>query len=199
LVTVVTAPEEAIEVAERDLGADPAKWVAEGLTCDECGDYRGARQVGNSHDRGHQVAAGMSFTWTLRGDGWGGCAVDDGQARAEATASYISAAPEELPTAVTRLVTGAEPTVYRWIFQREGDDVRIRLLQLADGNRHDSADTEIWSSRQTAGILSRAIIEGFDEVVSKYGQSGYRARWGSPFPRAELQALRSAWRERYPT
>jgi hypothetical protein len=113
-----------------------------------------------------------------------------------------------LLTAVTRLITDeketraeleAEPTVYRWIFYREGDDVWIRLLQLADSSEHDNAGSEIWSSWQTTDGLSRAIIEGFEEVVSKYGESGYRAKWGSPFPRTELQALRSAWRERHPS
>jgi hypothetical protein len=208
LVTVVTAPEEAIELAERDLGADPAKWVNQGFACDEYGDYRTSLQAGKPQDPDsdqRQAVAGMSFTWTLGGPGWAVCTVADGQAQAEATASYVSSAPEELLTAVTRLITGekatraeleAEPTVFRWIFYREGDDVWIRLLQLADGSKHDNAGTEIWSSRQSADSLSRAIIEGFDEVVSKYGEGGYYARWGFPFPCTELQALRSAWWKR---
>jgi hypothetical protein len=208
LVTVVTAPEEAIEVAEHDLGADHARWVNQGFACDEYGGYRAALQADKPHDHGHQVVAGMSFTWTLKGHGWADCTVADGQAQAQATASYISAAPEELLTAVTRLIAGeketraeleAEPAVFRWIFYREGDDVWIRLLQLADPSKHDNAGTEIWSSWQTTDSLSRAIIEGFDEVVSKYGESGYHAKWGSPFPRTELQALRSARRERHPS
>jgi hypothetical protein len=208
LVTVVTAPEEAVRIAEHELGADHARWVNQGFACDEYGSYRAALQVDEPHDHGHQVVAGMSFTWTLGGHGWADCTVADSQAQAQATASYISAAPEELLTAVTRLITGeketraeleAEPTVFRWVFYREGEDVWIRLLQLADPSKHDKAGTEIWSSWQTTDSLSKAIIEGFDEVVSKYGESGYHARWGSPFPRTELQALRSAWRERHPS
>jgi hypothetical protein len=46
IVTVVTTPEEAIELAERDLGADPAKWVNQGVACGEYGDYRAARHGG---------------------------------------------------------------------------------------------------------------------------------------------------------
>ena len=208
LVTVVTAPEEAIRIAEHDLGADHARWVNQGFACDEYGSYRAALQVDEPHDHGHQVVAGMSFTWTLGGHGWADCTVADSQAQAQATASYISAAPEELLTAVTRLIAGekqtraeleAEPAVFRWVFYREGEDVWIRLLQLADPSKHDKAGTEIWSSCQTTDSLSKAIIEGFDEVVSKYGESGYHAKWGSPFPRTELQALRSAWRERHPS
>lgn len=208
LLTVVTAPEEAIGVAERDLDADPAKWVRQGFACDEYGDYRSSLQADEPDDHGHQAAAGMSFSWTLRGHGWADCTVADGHAQADVTASYISAAPEELLTAVTRLITDvkearaeleAEPTVYRWVFYREDDNVWIRLLELADSSKHDNAGTEIWSSWQTTGSLSRAIIEGFDQVASKYGTSGYHAKWGSPFPSAELQALRSAWRERRPS
>ncbi len=116
--------------------------------------------------------AGMSFTWILSGTGWADCVVADDQAQAEITASYISAAPEELLTAVTRLVLGetetraqfeAEPTAFRWIFHRGDTDVWIQLLQLPDGSRHDTAGTEIWSSWQTPHTLARAIVRGFDE------------------------------------
>ena len=87
LVTVVTAPDEAIRIAEHDLGADHARWVNQGFACDEYGGYRAALQVGEPHDHGHQVA-GMSFTWTLGGHGWADCTVADSQAQAQATASY---------------------------------------------------------------------------------------------------------------
>lgn len=151
--------------------------------------------------------ASMSFTWILSGTGWADCVVADDQARAEITASYISAAPEELLTAVTRLVLGepetraqfeAEPTAFRWIFHRGDTDVWIQLLQLPDGSRHDKAGTEIWSSWQTPHTLARAVIRGFDEVARKYGESGYHGKWGSPFPRLELEALRRAWRSQTP-
>lgn len=96
--------------------------------------------------------ASMSFTWILSGTGWADCVVADDQAQTEITASYITAAPEELLTAVTRLVLGepetrtqfeAEPTAFRWIFHRGDTDVWIQLLQPPDGSRHDKAGTEI--------------------------------------------------------
>jgi hypothetical protein len=147
--------------------------------------------------------ATMSITWTLSGTGWADCTVADDQAEAEATASYIGTAPEELLTAVARLVLGeketraqfeAEPTAFRWIFHREGTDVWIQLLELADSRKHDKAGTEIWSSWQTIDTLARAFIRGFEEIARKYGESGYHGKWKSPFPRLELEALRTAWR-----
>lgn len=114
--------------------------------------------------------------------------------------------PEELLTAATRLIAGerearaqfeAEPTAYRWIFYREGDDVWIQLLQLPDKGKHDNAGTEIWSSWQTTDTLARAIMRGFDEAGHMYGESGYHGKWRSPFPRAELEALRNTWRHHH--
>jgi len=147
----------------------------------------------------------MSLTWTLAGHGWADCHVEDDTAGATATASYMTAAPEDLMTAVTRLLRGdtetraqfdAEPTTYRWIFHRGGTDVWVRLLELADSSRHDNAGTEIWSSWQTIGILMEAVISCFDDAARRNGESGYHGKWGGPFPRTELEALRAAWQER---
>lgn len=70
------------------------------------------------------MTSGMRITWTLAGPGWADCTLEDHQAKVELTASYITSAPEELLSAVARLVAGetetraqfdAEPTAYRWI------------------------------------------------------------------------------------
>ncbi|MFD7626340.1 hypothetical protein ACFV7Q_09865 [Streptomyces sp. NPDC059851] len=116
----------------------------------------------------------------------------------------ITTAPEDLLTAATRLIVGqtecraqfeAEPTAFRWIFYREGTNVWIRLLELANGRDHDNTVTEIWSTQQNIDVVARAVIRCFDEVVREYGESAYRGKWGEHFPRTELEALRTAWRE----
>ncbi|MEU2298043.1 hypothetical protein ACK389_01260 [Streptomyces antibioticus] len=146
----------------------------------------------------------LRLAWILSGHGWADCVVGDHQSEAEVTASYITTAPEDLLTAVTRLVGGesecraqfeAEPTAFRWIFYRQGTDVWIRLLELPHGNAHDKTGTEIWSTQQDIDIVARAVIRCFDEVVREHGESAYRGKWGEHFPRAELEALRSAWRD----
>ncbi|WP_405763979.1 hypothetical protein OG539_01630 [Actinacidiphila glaucinigra] len=148
--------------------------------------------------------AHLRLAWVLSGRGWAGCIVSDHQTEAEVTASYITAAPEDLLTAVTRLIVGetecraqfeAEPTAFRWIFYREDTNVWIRLLELARGSDHDNSGTEIWSTQQNIDVVARAVIRCFDEVVREYGESAYRGKWGEHFPRTELEALRTAWRE----
>ena len=151
--------------------------------------------------------ARMSLTWTLSGRGWADCVVADDQSQAEATASYITLAPDDLLTAVTRVVLcegetrvqfEAEPTAFRWIFYREGDQVWVQLLQLANGTLDDKAGTQIWSSWQTVDTVARAVIRAFDHVAAKHGTSRYHDKWGHPFPSAELEKLRTAWRHHKP-
>ncbi|WAZ19082.1 hypothetical protein STRCI_000107 [Streptomyces cinnabarinus] len=147
--------------------------------------------------------AHLRFSWVLSGPGWAKCTVSDDEAEAEVTASYITAAPEGLLTAVSRLIVGetecrvqfeAEPTAFRWIFRRQGTRVWIRLLEMVHGGDHDNAGTVIWSTQQDIDVVARAVIRCFDEVAGKYGEGAYRGKWREDFPRAELEALRAAWR-----
>jgi hypothetical protein len=73
--------------------------------------------------------------------------------------------------------------------------VWVQVLELADDRKPDKAGAEIWSSRQTTDTVARAFVRALDEVAHKYGESGYHGKWGSPFPRFELEALRTAWRD----
>src|SRR5689334_3432940 len=54
--------------------------------------------------------ADFRLTWALSGTGWADCTVGDEETQAQGTASYITAAPEELLAAVTRLVLGEAET-----------------------------------------------------------------------------------------
>jgi hypothetical protein len=79
-------------------------------------------------------------------------------------ASYITAAPEDLLNAVARVVADAtesraqfeaEPTAFRWIFYREGEDVWVRILGPRGGSYHESKGTEIWSCQLSVATPSR--------------------------------------------
>ncbi|GGU76302.1 hypothetical protein GCM10010178_79460 [Lentzea flava] len=134
------------------------------------------------------------MTWTVRA-GWADVEVADHRGEALITASYISPAPEDLLGAVTRLLRGepearvrfeAEPAVYRWDFERDGDSACVRLVE--------QPSTEIWSTRQPLGALARVVVRCFDSVADRQGEDGYHREWRRPFPRAELEGLRAAWR-----
>jgi hypothetical protein len=44
-IAVLATPEEALQVAVQELGADPGRWVNQGIVCDEYRDFRIARKA----------------------------------------------------------------------------------------------------------------------------------------------------------
>lgn len=48
IIGTVTSPDEALALAERELGAPPDRWVNQGVVGSEYGDYRTARRRGRS-------------------------------------------------------------------------------------------------------------------------------------------------------
>jgi len=154
------------------------------------------------HDAGSRQHGGrLAFTWTLQHAGWAECRVEDDRGAATAHVSYLTPAPEDLLTAVTRLVQGAtaervrffaEPDGFRWLFARDGDQVGIRLLHLPQDTGPGAAVA--WTSRTSVDALSRAVLRAFDQVAFEHTEDGYRERWRRSFPRRELEALRAARR-----
>ncbi|MFE0098873.1 hypothetical protein [Streptomyces sp. NPDC059009] len=152
------------------------------------------------------ASTALRLTWTLTGRGWAECVVEAEAVRVELTASYMSSAPEDLLTAVARLITDepetrlhfvqfeAEPTAYRWLLSRKGDTVWLRLLEMRRGNDHDAAGSELWSGAVSLDRLARAAVRCFDGIARTHGEDEYRDRWGRDFPRNELEAVRHRWR-----
>lgn len=149
--------------------------------------------------------ADLWLNWEVEGSGWAVCAVGDQHAQATIDCSHIIDAPKDLLAAVARLVLyetetravfEAEPTGYRWIFSRRGEQVEIRLLELRDVSQPDGSGAEIWSSQQPIDTVARVVLRCFDDVARKHSESDYQAKWHRPFPRAELEALRTACRSR---
>jgi hypothetical protein len=148
--------------------------------------------------------AGLSFTWTLRYRGWAFCAISDDHGQAEVRASDVTGGPEHLLRAVRSITQGAataqakfeaEPTEFRWFFQRCGSDVKIRLAKAADRSSPDSEDIVIWSGCYAIDALAKAVLDGFDRAVSELGEENYHSQWGRAFPRDDVEALRAAWRQ----
>jgi hypothetical protein len=88
-----------------------------------------------------------------------------------------------------------EPEVYRWFFRREGTGVDIRLTRADDDRAPDSATTLVWSGHHTIAALARSAVRAFDRIDHELGEEGYESLWGRPFPRTELEVLRTAMRQ----
>ncbi|MFC9161909.1 hypothetical protein ACFTZ8_13860 [Streptomyces fungicidicus] len=145
----------------------------------------------------------LAITWTLRSHGWAFVKVADDQGEAEVIASYVTDGPEQFLYAVARLVLGdretraeleGEPQVYRWFFHRDGSKVDIRLVVADDDQAPDSSGTVLWSGRHTLAALARSAVRAFDPITRELGEEAYAAQWGRPFPRNELEVLRTAMR-----
>lgn len=91
---------------------------------------------------------------------------------------------------MARLVTGeagtrvrfeSEPTAYRWVFCREGEDIRIRVLELRDGSDHDNMGAEIWSARSPRSpghvVRKRIFVLGDISVRSPGRDTCCRLLW----------------------
>lgn len=147
--------------------------------------------------------ASLTLTWTPHHHGWAFVNIADGHGEAEVFASYVTDAPGQLLSAITRLLRGdedagaefeGEPQVYRWFFHRDGSDVGIRLVEVKDRRTPDGSGTVLWSGRHAVSALARVAVRAFDQVVHELGEEGYASRWGRPFPRSELEALRAGMR-----
>jgi hypothetical protein len=143
----------------------------------------------------------LTITWTLRHHGWAFCKVADDKGEVEVFASYVTDGPEQFLRAVTSLALTdtetraefeGEPQVYRWLLRRDGADVDIRLLRADSSQKPDSSGVVLWSSRHAITSLARAALRAFDQVAHELGEDGYASQWGRPFPRTELEALRTA-------
>ncbi|WP_327141079.1 hypothetical protein [Nocardia sp. NBC_01327] len=146
----------------------------------------------------------MSIHWQLEHFGWANVRVSDENIEATAVASYVTGAPQYLLRAVTDIVRGlpearaefeAEPTVYRWLFRRQGNEIDIRLLEVANYDLPDSSGIQLWRSRQNVWALAASVCICFRDVLRDYGFRGYLDQWGHPFPRTELEALISVTRQ----
>jgi hypothetical protein len=101
--------------------------------------------VPNSHGPIREV----TFWCRLAGPGWIEAGIYDGVNHTFPTASYLSDAPADLARAAISLLEGAEeatcsweeePGEFRWIFEREGEELTLRILWFEDQYDRDPDD-----------------------------------------------------------
>jgi len=152
----------------------------------------------------------FSFSYQLETVGWSMAVVSDGKRTVALTASYLSDALGDLTRAVIALLQGAEqatltwheePGVAEWRFERQGDDVDVRITLF-----------DIWSSspvvrarlvepafqmRYPLGRLAGEVLDELWQVQETVGVDGYQERWKMhAFPLREYTQLRELLRER---
>jgi hypothetical protein len=145
----------------------------------------------------------VRFTYRLAGTGWSEGRLVIGDRFADATASYLSDALGDLLRAALELARGAEnaraswdeePGEYRWIFNRTGERVRVRVLAFPEWRAIMDAPDEdgemLLDASCAVGELIAAIAAGARKVLHEWGEDGYEAKWvDHPFPSRELEAL----------
>jgi hypothetical protein len=124
-----------------------------------------------------------------------------GESSVTPTASYLSDALGDLIRAVRALLEGAEdarasweeePGEYRWIFHRNGSEVRMRLLAFPDIYDHSPDDDGQVLLDATCSLrnLGLAVAAGAQRVLDEVGLDEYQRRWiEHPYPSDDLAAL----------
>jgi hypothetical protein len=145
----------------------------------------------------------VEFRYRLTGTGSAEAQLADGRSSADVTASYLSDALGNLLAAVLLLLDGAaearcswdeEPGENRWVFERAGADVHLRILTFRGRRKpgSDQAGTVAFETTQPLAVMARAIADGAEAVVAEYGEQGYLDRWLlHPFPSAQLAMIRA--------
>jgi hypothetical protein len=145
----------------------------------------------------------VDFIYRLTGTGWAEARVSAGHSSATITASYLQDALGVLLEAVGLMLEGAqqarcsweeEPGEYRWIFERAGTDVRLRVLAFRDGYppEPDDQGVIVFETRQPLREMATAIADGAHAVLDEYGEEEYLRRWvEAPFPIGHLNMIRA--------
>ncbi len=152
----------------------------------------------------------FTFSYDLDTAGWSTATVSDGTHTATLTASYLSDALGDLTRAVIALLQGAEratltwqeePSVIEWRFERQGDDVVVRLTRFADNTSYGRSQAQPgelpFSVRCPLTRLGSEILDELWRIHDTVGIDGYKERWKMhPFPLQEYRQLRALLRER---
>ena len=130
----------------------------------------------------------LQITYDLVGTGWCRCTVTLGELQAVITGSYLCDCLAGLAAAAVEMAEGAtssrfsfdeEPGEYRWIVERDGDRLRLRIIEFEElwGNQDDAAGKVLIDSRCSVIEFSVAVRDTLDRVLAKHGAAGYKEKW----------------------
>jgi hypothetical protein len=133
--------------------------------------------------------------------------VDAGGSSLDMVASYLSNAPADLTWELRALLEGAErvtcrwqeePGEYRWVMERQGDHLRVRILWFKETFSRQG-DEEGETLLEGGCDLLRFATEWRDELrslLNELGDAGYREQWHYEFPRRDVCRLEELIQQR---
>ncbi|NUR94896.1 MAG: hypothetical protein HOV67_06490 [Kribbellaceae bacterium] len=146
----------------------------------------------------------VRFEYRLPALGWGAGKLQIGPMAVELSASYLGDALGDLVRGALALARGSaevrfawaeEPGEFRWILERLGEMLSVRVLWFDDGpfsSQTDERGIERLAATCDPAAFLRAIATGAAAVRDELGVDGYRRRWGEhDFPTEQLDQLLS--------
>lgn len=130
----------------------------------------------------------VEFVYRLTGTGWSEARLTIGAASTPLSASYLDDALGDLVRATAALAQAdstvrvswaEEPGEYRWVFDRSGDAVSVRVLWFDSlwGPDPDEKGKVLLNATCSVKAFQRAIASGARAVLNEWGETGYRAKW----------------------
>ena len=154
----------------------------------------------------------LTIDYRITGTGWAQCALTDGDARCELTASYLSDALRNLVLGATAVVSGfrrvsfcfdEEPGEYRWVINSPRlNEVELEILDFDQlwGDRPDSEGRSLFKTRCLPDDFAKAVQATAHRILEHHGEAGYLELWHEhPFPTAQLAELDRLLSEKKPT
>jgi hypothetical protein len=150
---------------------------------------------------GEPAMDGVEFTYRLTGAGWSEARLTIGAASTPLSASYLDDALGDL-IAAAALLPGAESTIrvswaeepgeFRWVLDRSGVDLSVRVLWFDSlwGPDTDEKGKVLLNAACSLKAFQRAIAAGARAVLDEWGEEGYRTKWiEHDFPTSTLLEL----------
>lgn len=146
----------------------------------------------------------VEFTYRLTGAGWSEARLTIGAASTPLSASYLDDALGDLVAAAVllpdaesaiRVSWAEEPGEFRWVLDRSGDQLAVRVLWFDSlwGPDPDEKGNVLLDATCSLVAFQRAIASGARAVLDEWGEAGYRAKWiDHDFPTATLLELEGA-------
>jgi len=145
----------------------------------------------------------VEFDYELVGTGWSRARFAVGERWVELSASYLDDALGDLLAATRAIAAGGasaraswaeEPGEYRWLLDRDGDELRVRILEYRElwSGRTDEEGEVLLDATCELRAFVAAIAAGARKVLETHGTAGYRERWVEhSFPSDRLSELES--------